>query len=720
MSAISANYGTALNLSYAGDNAIRLGTITLGGGNLNLQATSPSNIALTSTGGLIEANNFSFNLVDANGMDGTNGTATGGFGTRANPINTEITSLSGTTVGATAGVFMNQTGAITFTNLTTGGDIDVTTTRVSGALTANANIAIGNVTSNGGSVSFTADGAIVAANGVNAPVIAANGPSNDGGVTLTAAAGVSLPNSSISSSNGAVNISATAGGIAMAGSSVIAYNGGDIDIAATAGGVSMGSSTITAYNGNVNVSATDGGIAIASSTVNASGNITMHAVDDGIDLTSSGLFANGGGSVVTLTADQGDVKFGSINTPGAVDITATTGSINGTPAAQNLTLLDGISAGGDITLNAATGIGTAALPVSANTWSTITANTTGDGANIFLVTGSQNPGGQTTLVEASSGGAINIANYYSTLTLDTVQAQGDINVTEQNYYGELLLNDVSASGAGATFTFNAPFGDIASTSTSGSVSASRIVLNALGGPSGGTLGQNYSPVNVDADVVIAVASGNISLNSVNTDTSKMPLVASNGFAPTVSITSAGDFLVGQVVAGQQGTVNITSGGNIFDDGDSTTRIYAGTVNLTAADAIGTALTPISMTAISYDGNGNVLPGTISAASTTLGNIYLNQTGDAILQSLTAANGSINVTINDPAHGQSTLVFADTTGTDQAGNDINVTVTNGDLTVDVAQAGMTAGTVNLNTPAGSHLRRRPRGLLHQPRTSAATP
>jgi filamentous hemagglutinin family protein len=699
VSAISASYGTALNLSYAGNNAIALGTITLNGGDLNLQATSPSNISITSTGGLIEANNFSFNLVDANGIDGTQGTATGGFGTRANPINTQITSLSGVTVGATAGVFMNQSGAITFTNLTTGGDIDVTTTRVSGALTADANIAIGSVTSNGGSVSFTADGAIVAANGVSAPVIAANGPSNDGGVTLTAAAGVNLPNSSISSNNGSVNITAAAGGIAMAGSSVMTYNGGDIDIAATAGGVSMASSTISAYNGNVSVSATDGGIAIASSTVTAAGNITVHAVDDGIDLTASNLQANGGSSLVTLTADQGDVTFGSINSPGAVAITATTGGIYGTPTAQNLSGLDGISVGGDITLNAATGIGTAALPVSVNTWNTITTNTTGDGANIFLVTGIQNSGGQST-IEASSGGAINIANYYSTLTLDTVQAQGDIAVTEQNYYGELLLNDVAATGPGATFTFNAPYGDISSTTTSGSVSASRIVLNALGDSSGGTLGQNYSPVNVDGDVVIAVASGNISLNSVNTGTSKMPLVASNGFAPTVSITSTGDFLVGQVVAGQQGTVNIISAGNIYDDGDDTTQIYAGTVNLSAADAIGTAQTPISMTAISYDGGGNVLPGTISAASTTAGSIYINQTGDAVMQSLTAANGSINVTVNDPAHGQSTLVFADTTATDQAGNDINVTVTNGDLTVDVAQAGMTAGTVNLNTPSGS--------------------
>ncbi len=190
--------------------------------------------------------------------------------------------------------------------------------------------------------------------------------------------------------------------------------------------------------------------------------------------------------------------------------------------------------------------------------------------------------------------------------------------------------------------------------------------------------------------MIAVASGDIALNSVAAGATKMPLVASNGDSPTVSITSAGDFLVGQIVAGRRGTVDVTSAANIYDDGDTTTRIYAGAVNLTASDAIGTADTPIQLTATAYDKTGAAVPGTISATSTTLGSVYLNQQGDAVLRSLVAANGSINVLVNDAAHGQTALLYADTTGTDQAGNDINVTVTKGDLTVSQANAGMTSG------------------------------
>jgi hypothetical protein len=658
VSVLTADYGTALNLGYSGNNAIELGTVALNGGNLSLQATNPFDISITSSGGLIQADAFSFNLVDANQIDGSSGTASGGFGTAANPIHTQIGSLSGTTVGATAGVFIDQDGSITFTNLSTGGDISVSTTRLGGALSANADISIGSVTSSGGSIAFVADGAIIAANGVNSPSITANGPSNDGDVTLTSAAGINLPSTGITSANGSINTTAAAGGIDMASSNLNALNG----------------------------------------------NVTAHAVSGGIDLTASAVQAGSTGSVITLTADQGNITLGSILTNGTVVVTAATGAIDATLSAQNLTgLANGIAAGSDITLNAATGIGSPSAPLSVNTSNilgdTITANTSGAGAGINLVTGNANPGG-VAIVDANAGGSIDLGNYYSTLQLDNVQAQGDITVTQQNYYSQIVLNNVAATGPGATLSVVAPYGNIASLSTAGTVSASRIVLNALGDSSGGTLGSNFSPVNVDAAVVIAVASGDISLNSVATGATKMPLVASNGLAPTVSITSAGDFLVGQIVAGRQGTVDITSAADILDDGDVTTQIYAGTVNLTAADAIGTAATPIQLTAVAYDELGTATPGTISATSTALGSIYLDQQGDAILQSLVAADGSINVTVNDHAPGQSSLVFADSTATDQAGNDINVMITNGDLTVDQAKAGMTAGTVNLTAGAGS--------------------
>ncbi len=158
----------------------------------------------------------------------------------------------------------------------------------------------------------------------------------------------------------------------------------------------------------------------------------------------------------------------------------------------------------------------------------------------------------------NSGGALTVQNYYQNLALDDVQSQGNMQITEQSYYGQLALNNVAATGPGAVIAIVAPYGDISSENTTGVVSASRVVLNALGDSSGGSLGILGSPVNIDADVAIAVASGDISLNSVSTDTTKMPLVASNGLTPTISITSAGDFLVGQIVAGQQGTVDIHS------------------------------------------------------------------------------------------------------------------------------------------------------------------
>ncbi len=74
-SLVNANYDTALNLSYLANNAIELGNIDLSGGDLSPAATSPYNISITSTGGLVEANELSFDLVAV----GTG--VTGGFGT---------------------------------------------------------------------------------------------------------------------------------------------------------------------------------------------------------------------------------------------------------------------------------------------------------------------------------------------------------------------------------------------------------------------------------------------------------------------------------------------------------------------------------------------------------------------------------------------------------------------------------------------------------------
>ncbi len=88
---------------------------------------------------------------------------------------------------------MNQDGAITLESLSTGGDISITTTRLSGASSADADISIGNVSSNGGSVHLQADGEILAAGDVSAPSIVASGASGDGDVTLTAATSIDLP-----------------------------------------------------------------------------------------------------------------------------------------------------------------------------------------------------------------------------------------------------------------------------------------------------------------------------------------------------------------------------------------------------------------------------------------------------------------------------------------------------------------------------------------------
>jgi filamentous hemagglutinin family protein len=672
LSAVSANYASALSLSVTANNAIQLGAISLSGGNLSLQETNPFNLAITSNGGLVQASNLSFSLTDPVG------TASGGFGSASQPINTQILSLSGTTVGPGAGVFMNQIGPIALTSLVTGGDIVVTTTRASGAPSANANIAVGTVQSNGGSVTLTADGAIDAANGVSNPSIIAAGPGSDGNVTLQAAAGVNLPGATLQSNNGTLTVGATAGGIVLSDGTLAAA--GAVDVQAGAGSIGMSSSHVTSSYAN----------------------ITIDAAAGGADLTAAAIQANGGSVQVALTAGQGDLTIGAIQTTGSVDLNAPAGNIFATPASQNLTGLEnGISTYGGATLVADGAIGRAAAPLVIDSpTGSLTVNATTTNGDMNLVLGSAaNAFGSATL-DATAGGAMAIANYFPTITLDNVQSQGDLIFTQQNFYAQIMLNTVGAVGPGAMLEITAPYANISSVGPGSVTTASRLVLNALGDSSGGAIGYTGQPVNVDAGVTLAVASGDINLDSVSTAPTKMPLVASNGLAPTVTITSAGDFLVGQVVGGQQGTVNITSATNIYDDQDPNTQVHGATVNLLATGNIGTAGDPVATAAVSYDTSGNPLPGTISAVSSNHGSLYLDQQGDALLQTLTAANGSISATIHDAPQGQSTLAYADTSATDAAGNDITITLTQGDLLVETATAGLTAGTVSLTASGGS--------------------
>lgn len=639
-SALAVNYGSALNFTYNAINAIQLGSINLGSGDLTLGVSNPFDVSITSLGGSISGGQVTFTLNPEYNYASPSTVATGGFGTSGNAINTQVSSISGTTTGATAGFYVSQTGAITLHNLHTGGGIGVTST---------------------------------------------------GAITLEDAVG---------SDNAAVSLDAGSAAINVAGPGTSVFANDDLTL--TGASINLAGSSAQSFNGDVALTANSGAMTLTNSEISSNnGSTTLIQGSGSLDLSTASV---SGATTVDIVAAQ-DVTIGSIYAGTTVTLTATNGVIQGTTNSVGVT-------GATVALNAATGIGTVhSVLVTGGSGNTITATTTTGDVN--LLAGQQSDqSSSATLNISTGGGAIDVVNNYGTLELASVVSNdngadslGNIVVTNQANNTAIQIDNVTAAGGGAMVAIKAPSGSIFDNYLGTGITASRIAINALG--QGGSIYSGGSPVDtvngvtvsgvqVNGQAVVAVASGDIALNSTNTDLSQMPLVASNGSGSTINIVSAGDFQVGQIVAGlNAGTVNINSAANIEDDGNASTQIQSGIVNLTATNHIGTSEDSIAIVAHDYT---NHTGGVISATSVGTGNIYLNQTGDVTLQNLTTANGAITANVA----GNTFVNLADSHATDASGNDVNITLSSGDMTVNQAFAGATLGLVNLTASAGSIL------------------
>ncbi|MBV8123408.1 MAG: S-layer family protein, partial [Paucibacter sp.] len=763
-STVAVNYGTSLNFSYASYDPIQLGTVNLGSGALALAIANPFNVGITSANSSITGGQISFTLNPQYDYNTSTYDAAGGFGTANAPINTQVGSISGSTTGATAGFYVNQTGAITLNNLQTGGGIGVT---ASGNITLENTVSAGNgglnlnagtaqiiesgtptISSNGGDVvmqaaSIALPGSTVRANAGNVSLTATDAL-NLGGATVYSAGSagmsligstVALGNSQLSTTNGGgVSITATSGNIDLTSAQL--NSSGDVSAMAqaiTAPGSTLGS------GGNLSLTASTGGLSLANSQLGSQGSIgtTLTATAGAIDLSSarisggapitvSGLTLGLGGTVMSsngainvqvgsggldlstaniagaevIASSAQTLIIGAINGSNSVDLTSTTGAIQG-----NSNSTTGVT-GQTVSLNAATGIGTAApVLVYGGSGSTLTAQTT-TGDVQLLAGGPGDHASSLTMNIGTGAGLIHVLNNYGTLEMGQVASGangsnylGNITVYNSVNNSTVQVNTVTASGPGAMVEITAPSGTIQDDDLGSGVSASRIVLNTLG--LGGKIASaNGSPsplgVQVNGQAVVAVSSGDITLDSTATALTQMPLVASNGHAQTISITSAGDFQVGQLIAGLSGgTVNIDAAGNIAGNASTGTVIHAANVNLTATGNIGSASNAVATAAYDFGANQ---PGVITAHSTGTGDIYINQTGAVTLQSVTTNNGAIHVNVA----GNTFVNLASSAATDAPGNDVNISLSQGDMTVNQAIAGATQGAVRLSAAAGSIL------------------
>ncbi|WP_417069668.1 filamentous hemagglutinin N-terminal domain-containing protein [Niveibacterium terrae] len=406
------------------------------------------------------------------------------------------------------------------------------------------------------------------------------------------------------------------------------------------------------------------------------GNITLEALGIGSTLANIGKLSSNGGAV-TLRA-TGDVQLGgAINAgSGAVQVQTTVGSITNAGATAPLvsgnsvtltagggnigaagnaisthTTQLGLEAGGSI--HAASDMALASLSVNALHVApgTHTYNISGTGLNFQLTDGS-----------AVNASQITLSGLNLTLASDRDLTLGDINVG---------AGTVSARSSGGNL-----FGTAGSAVTAGS-----ITLSANGSTgNNGAIGSGAQAINTATSALSATSgtggayvanTGMLALNTLNTRGSS-------------SITSTGTLTAGNVNAGSATLALGSTGGSVLDDGNSTTRIAAGTLQLSAGGAIGSSGARVSTNASTLSANA------------ALGGIYAaTSANSSVLSSITSGNGAIDITTG----GSSTLTSL-TSSTSSASNSITVAATGtGSMSVGTVNAG-SLGDVTLTTTAGS--------------------
>lgn len=406
------------------------------------------------------------------------------------------------------------------------------------------------------------------------------------------------------------------------------------------------------------------------------GSITLEALGLGSALTNIGRLTTNGGAV-TLRATGNIQIAGEINAgTGAVQMVSTVGSITNAGATAPLVT------GSTVSLTAGGGhIGTAGSAISTHT-ERLTVEGGGDifaASDRTLTDLSVNalhvaPGTHTYQIDAT-GLSFQLTDG-STLSATQI-AQAGLNLTLVSDRSiELGTLDV---GSG-TLTLTSTAGNL--TGAAGNLStAASVVLTARGSNgNNGAIGTSTQAVNTDTPTLSAT-SGTGGAFVANAGALNLTLLNTTGSS---AVSAAGTLTAGTVSTGTSSLTLSSSGGDVVDDGNASTRITAGALAVHAAGAIGTSGTRLQTNATTLSAN---------AAS---GGIYANTTAtSSYLSTIVSGNGPIDITTAG-----STTLGTVTSTTSSPGNGITIATTGtGDMTVGTVDAG-NAGTVSLSTQNGS--------------------
>jgi len=348
---------------------------------------------------------------------------------------------------------------------------------------------------------------------------------------------------------------------------------------------------------------------------------------------SNGVLSFGSGAL-SLTARTGDltianttygVNAGSMGTPSLLTLTADNGQVLG----------NGIVKGGAVTINSATGIN---LTGAHNEIGTLTANVTGSGD--VLVTNDQN---------------LSIAS----INTGSVNALIDISTTAGSAYGIEVAGAITTGGAGSVSLNAGGTGAITRTGASSIISTNNLTLQDSSSGAIGTLS--------NALLTSAVSGGNTDFHIGASGTGPQGLYLSHsgqmtlntgsnyGNNAAVNISSTGNLNVAGNLSTGSGALTLSTGGNLNSDNNSI--ITGGNVNLSATQNIDVGTVNSSTGNISMTAQQALTARGISTAALNAGNVTLTANGGDII--LGADSGLDARSISSGSNGTVSLTSAGT-------------------------------------------------------------
>ncbi|ASG25239.1 filamentous hemagglutinin N-terminal domain-containing protein [Nitrospirillum viridazoti] len=412
------------------------------------------------------------------------------------------------------------------------------------------------------------------------------------------------------------------------------FNSGTMMVEALQGDLALG--TITTTGQSVTLKADAGSITNPNTSSSSTPSYSTLTVGSGgtVSLTASGaiggstapILISASGGTLNATATAGDVyvtnagalKLGAISASGTVGVTATSGSL--TDDGDGTTTV----AGTTVALTAASGsAGTSASPLSVATANlAVTAQGSIQVADSAALSNLTLASTSTSAGNSFSVGAANLTGFAlsdsgSLYTLTQLTSTSALNFTFTGGHAITVLGPVNGNAGTANYGISTDGGAVALASTAGNVTIGSITTGGgaatITSGAGGAL--TVTSLATGGGAAALTAGGVLTVTGLTTTGGAATLTSGTTAALSgvdtgngaLGITvGSGDFTVGALAAS---SVSINAkAGNIKDDGDSTTKITAGTVSLTSGTgSIGVAGTSDSDTSkwIALSGTTNL-------------------------------------------------------------------------------------------------------------------